>query len=114
MKAPATRALATKFKEVLKGTENCTIEIRTPLGNAAGQRLQKSLSIAGVDAELIDVAATPHTGILIEASQQCAEIALSLQTAFKAVGQEAHLLVQNTRHPDLVIIHLNSDPPKLP
>jgi hypothetical protein len=42
---------------------------------------------------------------------------LSIQTAFSVVGLEAHLLVQNTRRPDLVVIHLNSEsgprkPPK--
>jgi hypothetical protein len=108
-KALDSGTLATKFKESIKSSRECTVEIRAPMGNTAGQRLQKALSLAGVTAELISVAATPKAGIMIEASQRCAQIALSIQTSFKAAGLDAHLLVQNARRPDLVIIHLNAD-----
>ena len=111
-KAVETRALASKFKEALHGIGECTVEIRAPRSNTAASRLQKTLSIAGIEAQLIDVPATPHTGLLIETSQQCARIALSMQTAFRAVRIEAHLLIQDTTRPDLVIIHLNSEAPK--
>jgi hypothetical protein len=109
-KAMAAQTLATKFKEAFQGADTCVVEIRTPAKNAAGQRLHKTLALAGIDAQLIDVAASPQSGILIEASQQCAKVALSIQTAFGMVGLEAHLLVQNVRRPELVVIHLNSEP----
>jgi hypothetical protein len=73
-KALESRTLATKFKEALQGSEGCTIEIRSPAGNATGERLHKALTLAGVPTELIDVTATPNTGVLIEASQPCANI----------------------------------------
>jgi hypothetical protein len=115
-KAMEAQTLATKFKEALNAGETCVIEIRTPAKNAAGQRLLKTLALAGIDVQLVDVAASPQSGILIEASQQCAKVALSIQTAFSMVGLEAHLLIQNVRRPDLVVIHLNSEsnPPKAP
>ena len=108
-KAVESGTLANKFKEALKAGKNCIIEIRTPLGNAAGQRLHKALSLAGVKTSVVDVVATPHSGILIETNQQCAKTGLSIQTAFSSVGMDAHLLIQNTPRADIVIIHLNSD-----
>src|SRR5947199_9765547 len=114
MKATESRALASKFKEALKTAHHCSFEIRSPMGNAIGRRLQKALDVAGVKAELIEVVATPNAGILIETCQDCAGIGLSIQTAFKTVGLEAHLLVQNTGQPDFVIIHLNSEQPERP
>ena|ERR1041385_4373185 len=107
-KAIENRALTTKLKEALKESKGCIVEIRTPIGNAAGQRLQRTLTIAGVKATVVDVVATPNAGVLIETSQQCAKIGLAIQTAFSGVGVEAHLLVQNTRHPEVVVIHLSS------
>jgi hypothetical protein len=104
-----SQTLATKFKEAMRGAGVCQVEIRAPKSNAAGQRLHRTLVLAGIEAELVDVAASPQSGILIEASQECAKVALSIQTAFSVVGLEAHLLVQNTRRPDLVVIHLNSE-----
>ena len=107
--------LVDKFKEALKAGKNCAIEIRTPLENPVGQRLHKALKVAGVETSFVDVA-TPHSGILIETNQQCAKTGLSIQTAFSAVGLDAHLLVQNTPRENIVIIHLNSesDPQKAP
>jgi hypothetical protein len=115
-KAAESRELATKFKQAMKVAGNCAIEIRTPIGNPAGQRLHKSLTLAGVKTELIDVVATPNSGILIEACQDCAQLGLSIQSAFTGVGVEAHLLVQNTTRENIVIIHLNAaeEPPAAP
>ena len=113
-KAMESQTLAIKFKEAFRAGETCQVEIRAPKGNAAGQRLLKTLALAGIQAELIDVAAAPQSGILIEASQQCAKVAVPIQTAFSVVGMEAHLLVQNTRDPNLVVIHLNSESQKPP
>jgi hypothetical protein len=112
MKATESRALASKFKEAVKHAGRCSFEIRSPIGNAIGQRLQKALEIAGVKTELIEVVATPNAGILIETSQECGGLGLSIQTAFKAIGMEAHLLIQNTGQTNLVIIHLNSSEAK--
>ena len=116
MKATESRALASKFKEAVKGSTRCHFEIRSPIGNTVGRRLHKSFDVAGVKAKLIEVVATPNAGILIETSQDCAAVGLSIQTAFKTFGIEAHLLVQNTSDPHLVILHLNSQeterPPK--
>jgi hypothetical protein len=112
MNATESRALASKFKEALQSAHHCTFEIRAPIGNVIGRRLQKALEVAGVKVELIEVVATPNAGILIETCQDCARIGLSLQTAFKTVGLEAHLLVQNVGQPDFVIIHLNSERPE--
>ena len=111
MKATETRTLAFKFKEAVKHSKRCSFEIRTAIGNAAGQRLHKALTVAGVQAKLIQVVAAPSAGILIETSQDCGGVGVSIQSAFKAVGLDAHLLVQNTRDADLVVIHLNSDDP---
>ena len=108
-KALESGTLANKFKEALKTGKNCAIEIRAPLGNPAGRRLHKALALAGVTTSMVDVVATPHTGILIETNQQCAKTGLSVQSAFSAVGMDAHLLVQNTHRENSVIIHLNSD-----
>ena len=108
-KALKSGTLADKFKQALKAGKNCVIEIRTPLGNPAGQRLHKALKLAGVNTTFVDVVATPHTGILIETNQQCAKTGLSIQSAFSAVGMDAHLLVQPTHRANTVIIHLNSD-----
>jgi hypothetical protein len=108
-KALESGTLADKFKQALKAGKNCAIEIRTPLGNPAGQRLHKALKLARVETSLVDVVATPHAGILIETNQQCAKTGLSIQSAFSAVGMDAHLLVQNTYRENIVIIHLNSD-----
>ena len=112
-----TRALATQVKEALKSASKCTIEIHSPIGNEAGKRLVKALSIAGVKASLINITATPNTGILIETSQECAGVGLAVQSAFRVAAIEAHLLVQNTRSPNTVVIHLNTEenpskPPK--
>jgi hypothetical protein len=107
-KAVETKALATQVKEALKGAKQCVIEIHSPLNNPAGKRLLKSLSVAGVKANLIEVVDTPHTGILIETCQECAGVGLSIQSAFKVAAIEAHLLIQNVRIPNMVIIHLNS------
>ena len=106
-KAMESRTLATKFQEALKASDECIIEIRAPIGNSAGQRLHKTLTLAGIQAALVDVIASPHSGILIETNQRCAKTALSVQSAFHAVGVEAHLLVQNTPREDLIVIHLN-------
>jgi hypothetical protein len=114
MKATEARTLATKFKELSKGTGHCAIEIRSPIGNAAGERLQQTFNVAGIKSTLLNVVATPNTGILIETSQECAALGLSIQTAFKAVDMEAHLLVQNTQRPEVVVIHLNAADSKKP
>src|SRR5205085_9155212 len=111
MKALESRALASKFKEALKDTRRCSFEIRSAVGNATGQRLHHALTLAGVKAHLIEAVAPPSSGILIETSQECAGVGLSIQTAFKTVGLDAHLLVQVTRDPNTVVIHLNSDEP---
>lgn len=115
-KAAESRELATKFKQAMKAARNCAIEIRTPIGNPTGHRLHKSLTLAGVKTALVDVVATPHSGILIEACQDCAELGLSIQSAFTGVGVEAHLLVQNNTRENMVIIHLNAaeEPPPTP
>ena len=111
-KAAETRTLATQVKEALKGSTQCTIEIHSPMANPAGKRLHKSLSVAGVNANLIEVVATPNTGILIETCPDCAGVGLAIQSAFKVAGLEAHLLVQTTRHPNTVAIHLNAEEKK--
>ena len=108
-KAIESRTLATQVKEAVKGSANCVIEIHSPIGNPSGQRLLKSLSISGVKASLIEIVATPNTGILIETSQACAGVGLAVQSAFRVATLEAHLLVQNTRRPNTVIIHLGAD-----
>jgi len=115
-KALESGSLANKFKEALKTGKNCVIEIRAPIGNAAGERLHKALTLAGVKTLLVDVVATPYSGILIETNQHCAKTGLSLQTAFSAAGMDAHLLVQSSHRENSVIIHLNSkaEPRKSP
>lgn len=107
-KTVETKTLATNVKEALKGAKQCVIEIHSPISNPAGKRLLKSLSVAGVKANLIEVVDTPHTGILIETCQECAGIGLAIQSAFKIAAVEAHLLIQEVRIPHMVIIHLNS------
>lgn len=107
-KAAETRTLATQVKEALKGAKQCSIEIHSPLNNPAGKRLLKSLSVAGVKASLIEVVDTPHTGILIETCPDCAGVGLAIQSAFRVAAIEAHLLVQEVRIPNMVVIHLNS------
>ena len=70
-----SRVLTTHLKEALRHERGCAIEIRAPFGSdshTTAQRLLKSLIVAGVKAELVDVVAAPQVGILIEASQQCA------------------------------------------
>ena len=111
-----TKTLTAQVKEALKGAKTCVIEIRSPKGNTAGQRLLKALRLAGVKTELTEVAATPNAGILIETCPECAAIGLAVQTGFGTVGMEAHLLVQTTRIPNKVIIHLGEDgePPTTP
>lgn len=110
MKSIDTRTQNARFKELLKPTSGCRIEIRCPRGNSSGRRLQKSLSLAGAKTDLIEAfVAPPSAGILIEASPDCAQVALSIQTAFKAIDMEAHLLIQSTPEADVVIIHLNSE-----
>jgi len=111
MKATETRTLESKFTETLKATGGCSIEIRCPMGNTIGERLQRSLATAGVKTHLIHVVASANTGILIESSTDCAGIALSIQSALKAIEMEAHLLVQYTPRPQVVVIHLNSVEP---
>ena len=107
-KAMESRALGTQVKEALKASRQCVIEIHSPVGNSAGRRLHKTLSVAGVKANLIEVVSKPNIGILIETSQECAGIGLAIQTAFGVAGIEAHLLVQNTRDPRTVVIHMGS------
>jgi hypothetical protein len=107
-KAVETKTLATQVKEAVKGAKQCVIEIHSPVTNPAGKRLLKSLSIAGVKASLVQVVDTPHTGILIETCPDCAGVGLAIQSAFKVAAVEAHLLVQEVRIPNMVIIHLNS------
>lgn len=102
-------SLASHVKQALKGSEKCTIEIHSPMGNPAGERLKKTLSAAGVKTKLIEIVANPNTGILIECSQECSKLALAVQTAFGIIGMEAHLLVQNTREPNMIVIHLNGE-----
>jgi hypothetical protein len=108
-KTVETRVLADQLKGAKHKEERCAIEIRAPVGSEAhdsAKRLLKSLAIAGFKAELIDVVSTPHSGILIESATGCARTALSVQTAFKVAGMEAHLLIQNGSRPNTVIIHL--------
>jgi hypothetical protein len=106
-----TKTLTAQVKEALKVAKTCVIEIRSPMGNAAGQRLLKALRLAGVKTDLIEVTATPNPGILIETCPECAAIGLAVQTGFGTAGLEAHLLVQTTRIPNKVIIHLGSAEP---
>ncbi|HUS36373.1 MAG TPA: hypothetical protein VM680_13560 [Verrucomicrobiae bacterium] len=114
-KVAETKTLAIQVKDALKGAQKCVIEIHSPLNNPAGKRLLKSLSVAGVKANLIQVVDTPHTGILIETCPDCAGVGLAIQSAFRVAAVEAHLLVQNVRIPNTVVIHLNSlEDPKAP
>jgi hypothetical protein len=102
-------ALTTQLKQTVRKEDRCVFEIRAPLGTEAhqtAQRLMRALEVAGLKGELVPVVGSPNSGILIEASQECARIALSIQTAFGGIGMEAHLLIQNTRRPDMVVIHL--------
>src|SRR5688500_1327240 len=108
-KAIESRTLATQVKEAVKGSANCVIEIHSPTGNPSGQRLLKSLSISGVKASLSEIVATPNTGILLAASQARAGVGLAVQRAFRVATREDHFLVQNTRRPYAVIIHLGAD-----
>jgi hypothetical protein len=107
-KAVETKTLAGHVKEALKSAKQCEIEIHSPVSNPAGKRLLKSLSIAGVKANLVQVVDTPHTGVLIETCPDCAGVGLAIQSAFRVAAMEAHLLVQEVRIPKMVIIHLNS------
>lgn len=107
MNKGAENTLATQVKEAIKGARQCAIEVYCPMGNPAGKRLMKALSFAGVKAHLIEVVATPNTGVLIETSQDCAGVGLAIQSAFRVAALDAHLLVQNTRAPNVVVIHLN-------
>jgi hypothetical protein len=108
-KTVETKTLAIQVKEALKGAQKCAIEIHSPLNNPAGKRLHKILSVAGVKANLVEVVATPNTGILIETCPDCAGVGLAIQSAFRVAALEAHLLVQNTRIPNMVVIHLNAE-----
>ena len=89
-KAIESRAVATQVKQALKGGKNCTIEIHSPMGNPAGKRLAKSLAVSGVKADLVEVVASPNTGILIETVPECAGVGLAIQSAFKVAAVEAH------------------------
>jgi hypothetical protein len=111
-KTVESQVLATHLKGAVTKKERCAIEIRAAIGSeshAAAQRLLQALLVAGFKAELIDVVATPHTGILVEASNKCAKTALSIQTAFGIVGIEAHLLIQSTPKDNTVIVHLGQE-----
>ena len=101
-----TKTMTAQVKEALKGAKTCAIEIRSPIGNAAGQRLAKAFRLAGVKTDLIEVTAVPNPGILIETCPDCAAVGLAVQTGFGTAGLEAHLLIQTTRIPNKVVIHL--------
>ena len=101
-----TKTLTTQVKEALKGAKTCVLEIRSPIGNPAGQRLVKAFRMAGVRTDFIEVTAVPNSGILIETCPDFAAVGLAVQTGFGTAGLEAHLLVQTTRIPNKVVIHL--------
>lgn len=85
------------------------IEIRAVAGSAGrtiASRLQKSLELGGLDASIVEVANAPHEEILIESSQQAAGAALALQSAFRAAGIQAQLLVHERTDPNLVVLYL--------
>jgi hypothetical protein len=101
--------LAEHIKKSVRGKAKCKIEIRTVAGakgRQTAERLSATLRLGGLEAEIIETGSSPRGDILIETSPECANTALSLQSAFLAWGAQAQLLVHQKSAPRTVVLHI--------
>jgi len=107
-------AIAAELKDALHSRRRCEIEIRAPLGaesRKTAERLLKGFSLSGFEGKIIDVVASPSSGILVECSHDTSQIALSIQTAFTTAGLHAELLIHDRGRAKTIILHLGEEPP---
>jgi hypothetical protein len=107
-----SNVLAEEIKKTVRKKTGCKIEIRAVKGSKAwttGERLMSGLRAGGLKTELVEVPLAPRGELLIESSHVCAEIALSLQSAFLTSGIEVQLLVHNKAKPNQIVLHLGTE-----
>src|SRR6478736_2754283 len=87
--------LVEEIKRSIRKKTATKVEIRTEVGPgwATARRLMRSLQAGGLRAEVVEVENSPHREMLLEAGRDQAEVALSLQSAFRASGIQAGLIV---------------------
>lgn len=101
--------LAEHIRKAVRSKVRCKLEIRTVTGSQAretAERLVASLRLGGLPAEIVEAGSSPRGDILIETSQECASIALSLQSAFLAWGAPVQLLVHDKTDPKTIVLHI--------
>jgi hypothetical protein len=101
--------LAEHIRKAVRSKARCNIEIRTVAGSQsreAAERLAASLRLGGLQAEIVETGSSPRGDILIESSQECASIALSLQSAFLAWGASVQVLVHEKIDPRTIVLHI--------
>ena len=104
--------LAEQIKKTVRKKAGCKIEIRAVKGSeawATGERLLTGLQAGGLNTAMVEVALAPRGELLIESSHECAEIALSLQSAFLTSGIEVQLLVHNKAKQNQIVLHLGTE-----
>jgi hypothetical protein len=101
--------LAEHIKKTVRNNTRCTIEIRAVANSQAqltAERLLTSLRLGGLEAQIVEVGSSPRGDILIETSQECASIALSLQSGFLLWGIQVQVLVHAKADPRIIVLHI--------
>jgi hypothetical protein len=103
--------LAEHIKKSVHKKSRCKVEIKAVKGSASwgtAERLLASLRGGGMDAQIVEVGTEPSGELLIESSHDTAEVALGLQTALLAAGQQVQLLVHKKAKPNRIVLHLGA------